>query len=244
MSTASIFSLLATKQIDIWRIFPNQLTAQDIDFLKSVLSAQESQHIEKYKNAQAKQIAVISRAMRRLVISQYSNLPPEAHQFSDGTHGKPQLLNNKHNIKFNLSHNEQVVVMAVCLNDEIGCDIESATRPIKVDTISKRYFHPCEHQQLQNLPVEQQQLNFFKIWTLKEAFVKATGRGISLGLDTFYFQQQDLLTINFCDSFVLSKNEHWQFNQDSFQGQLLAVCRASKQPQQIHYCDSKTLFSY
>lgn len=84
---------------------------------------------------------------------------------------------------FNLSHSGTQVLCAVA-DTEVGCDIE--LRGEYKDKLAKRFFHPDEYAALCALPTaEAQAALFFRLWTLKESFLKATGRGLSLPLNEF-----------------------------------------------------------
>lgn len=257
---------LKTDHIDLWSIAPTQLSKQSISFLTSLLTTEESERLLKYKHKEAQHTALITRSLCRLVLSHYTNCSPTALQFLRNSQGKPALIDNNNDIRFNLSHNNQLIIMAVCVGDEIGCDIEDPMRKVNIPTITKRFFAAQEHQQLSKLSGMDQQQQFFRCWTLKEAFVKATGVGISLGLDTFYFsfadwvagdkseaseyaakniQQlrlKDNIAIHFNAHYPFSKDEPWQFYHASFKQQTLSICRASKHNQTIIYRDATSLF--
>jgi len=257
---------LKADHIDLWSIDPTQLSEQSRIFLTSLLTTEESEKLLKYKHKQTQHTALITRAFCRLVLSHYTNCSPKTLQFVRNSQGKPALINNINDIRFNLSHNNQLIIMAVCVADEVGCDIEDPLRKVNITTITKRYFAAQEHQQLSKLTGVYQQQQFFKCWTLKEAFVKATGVGISLGLDTFYFsftgmspteksevsqysakniqpvRLKDNITIHFNAHYPLSKDRSWQFYHTSFKQQSLSICRASKFNQTIIYRDATSLF--
>ncbi|MBB1272400.1 4'-phosphopantetheinyl transferase superfamily protein [Psychromonas sp. SR45-3] len=256
---------LKTDHIDLWSIDPTQLSEQSITFLTSLLTTEEYEKLLKYKHKVAQHTALITRSLCRLVLSHYTNSSPIALQFVRNSQGKPALINNNNDIRFNLSHNNQLIIMAVCIGDEVGCDIENPLRKVNIPTITKRYFAAQEHQQLSKLTGMEQQQQFFRCWTLKEAFVKATGVGISLGLDTFYFsftgiapsdkseaseyvandiQQlslKDNIAINFNSHYPLSKDAPWQFYHTSFKQQTMSICRSSKLNQTIVYRDATSL---
>lgn len=98
-----------------------------------------------------------------------------------GEHGKPYLADNA--VYFNLSHSENTVICAVS-EREIGVDAE---RVGEVDLeIARRFFHRDEFALLENLPTSMEKRDmFFRLWTLKESFVKALGNGILMPLDSF-----------------------------------------------------------
>ena len=215
LPTSSLQSL-ATNQIDLWSIAPSQLTENTIILLSNLLSNEESLKLQQYKNKSAQHTSLVTRSLSRLILSQYTNTEPHSLSFMRNAHGKPSLVDNINNLSFNLSHNNDLLIMAICVNDNIGCDIENPIRKISIEPISRRYFSQQEHQQLCELIGEAKKQRFFEIWTLKEAFVKATGVGISLGLDTFYFDKSVLknnISILFNVNYPRDQNESWQFHQ-------------------------------
>lgn len=94
--------------------------------------------------------------------------------------GKPVL----DGLFFNISHSDEYVICAVG-DKEVGCDIEKISE-IKSD-IAKRFFSKTECEYLNSFEVspDNKLLEFFRIWTIKESYIKMTGEGISIGLDTF-----------------------------------------------------------
>lgn len=99
-----------------------------------------------------------------------------------GQNGKPYFPSMP-NLHFNLSHSGTVVLCAVC-DRHIGCDSE------KIGTfnekLARRFFHPTEYDMLMSETDSSVQAElFYRLWTLKESFLKATGFGLSLPLDSF-----------------------------------------------------------
>ncbi len=101
---------------------------------------------------------------------------------------KPYFENNA--VYFSLSHSKEYTAVAFC-EEEIGIDLQEK-RALKND-IAKRYFHPDEQKALKN------GFDFYKIWTMKESFVKFTGTGIDENFKSFsvfdlnYFTHSDLI---------------------------------------------------
>ncbi len=127
--------------------------------------------------------------------------PGDLH-FEYGPHGKPYLPEFK-NIHFNLSHSGSFAMAAVSEN-EIGCDIEKIKDPDLRDTdlknidlkdtdlidtdlkIARRFFTRGEYERITALPdAAERNILFFRYWTLKESFLKVTGLGMHLPLDSF-----------------------------------------------------------
>lgn len=101
---------------------------------------------------------------------------------SYGENGKP-FLKDYPSVFFNLSHSGERVMCAIG-DCEVGCDVEK----IK-DTdfkTARRFFHEEEYEQiLRQDPVQERREIFYRLWTLKESFLKVTGQGMSCPLDSF-----------------------------------------------------------
>ena len=111
--------------------------------------------------------------------------------------------------EFNLSHTRGFVACAVCLGAKVGIDVE-ALAPERADLDNAtNFFNPAEVMILHSKPVEQQPFVFFRLWTLKEAFIKATGEGLSRSLDSFSFSL-DPVSIAF-PSDDTDEAAQWQF---------------------------------
>ncbi|MDE5582154.1 MAG: 4'-phosphopantetheinyl transferase superfamily protein [Ruminococcus sp.] len=98
-------------------------------------------------------------------------------------HGKPSLAGHPE-IKYNLSHAEGI---AVCLVADTECGVDcEGVRPYRPNVV-RRSFSENEKTMIENAPQEEKDLLFFRLWTLKEAYVKAIGIGISYPLNTVEF---------------------------------------------------------
>lgn len=99
-----------------------------------------------------------------------------------GENGKPYLT-GVHDVHFNLSHSDEIVICAIS-PWEIGCDVERL-HDINVE-IAKRFFCETEYDMInREKTAEKKQEMFFRLWTLKESFIKATGMGMSMPMKSF-----------------------------------------------------------
>jgi 4'-phosphopantetheinyl transferase len=71
---------------------------------------------------------------------------------------------------------------------QLGVDVENVHRMTSCQELAKRFFAPSEYEYLRNLPPSLQRDAFFRIWTLKEAYIKAEGKGLSIPLASFSFR--------------------------------------------------------
>jgi len=114
---------------------------------------------------------------------------PADWRFIRGQAGKPEI-DPAHGLpwlRFNLSHTRGLVACAVTAEADIGLDVEDLERREASPGLAERNFAPSEAAMIAALAPEARHETFLKVWTLKEAFVKATGDGIGLGLDRFAF---------------------------------------------------------
>ena len=197
------------KGVDIWLLDFSTLTKKQIANLSNFLSPEELTRAQTFKHKQHDFVA--TRALVRKVLTHYTGIPSASLEFARREQGKPYLANSP--IYFNLSHSGNFAVLAVTTLGEIGIDIETI-RPRNFLAIAERYYHADEFKQLLATPEAEREPLFFKIWTLKEAFFKATGGGISTGLDKVVFSfRNSTITATFCESLNLPNNK-WQFQQE------------------------------
>jgi 4'-phosphopantetheinyl transferase len=88
-------------------------------------------------------------------------------------------------VAFNISHSGGVALLAFTLRRELGVDVEQVRRDFDLDAIARRFFSAHEQEQLAALNEEERFEAFFRCWTRKEAYIKATGEGLSLPLRQF-----------------------------------------------------------
>lgn len=169
-------STLAFNQVHIWQADLN-LSSLMIRSLQTLLSPDELQRAQRFKFEKDRDSFIAARGILRTILGDYLNLDPKIIQFQYSSKGKPFLTSVSPLISFNLSHSNGKAVYAIALNQNIGIDLE-AIRPIEVLSLAKRFFCESEYHWLTSLSPQQQNIEFFKLWTCKEAYLKATGEGI------------------------------------------------------------------
>lgn len=149
-----------------------------------VLSADERARADRFVFPQHRARFIRGRARLREILGLYVGLAPEDIAFALSAYNKPSLANPlAPPLNFNLSHSGDLAVLGVSADVELGVDVEWI-RPLKED-IAGRYFSPRECAVLRALPPDHQPRAFFECWTRKEAYIKASGEGLSLPLDSF-----------------------------------------------------------
>lgn len=123
--------------------------------------------------------------IKNKLLAQKLNVTPTDLVFAKHEYGKPYLLN--HTLHFNHSHSQQYYALALSERvKDIGIDVEELDRKVRLDSLAQHAFHPDEYATWQNL--EQDREYWFKVWTTKEAVLKASGLGIRLDLNTLNTQ--------------------------------------------------------
>jgi 4'-phosphopantetheinyl transferase len=177
----------------------------------ALLNADEKLRWQRFIHAHDRQRFLLTRALARTVLAQYLGEPDPAQvAFTAGAYGKPALAVSS-TINFNLSHTKGLVALAVVGSGEIGVDVEAVSRRVHMLELAARYFSAAENRELRELPAELQRERFFRLWTLKEAYVKAVGLGLRIPLDSFSFDfANDAPVINFTDNTAVQ--QRWCFH--------------------------------
>ncbi|XAR64702.1 Holo-[acyl-carrier-protein] synthase [Bertholletia excelsa] len=176
----------------LWYILPNEVKdASILNQCLELLSPSEKENVNHMRGMELKKTALLARALVRTTIARYqinSEVCPRSLKFSKNIHGKPEVewpkSDDRHPpaLRFNLSHTSSLIACGVTMDSSIGIDVEEKQRTIKHDVLSfaRRYFSDREVDLLAAIPdPEVQRQEFLKLWTLKEAYVKALGRGFS-----------------------------------------------------------------
>ncbi len=155
--------------------------------LRRLLTDEELSRAERFYFERDRRHFVVARGVLRALLSTYLHIPPAAVQFTSGPRGKPALAaaHAEKPLKFNLSHSRELALYAVTHEREIGVDIEWMRPLDDAESIATHFFSAHEQAALHNLHAHLKQQGFFNCWTRKEAYIKATGEGLSQPLDRF-----------------------------------------------------------
>ena len=188
---------LAKNEIHIWLTKPQELLGNEVLLSRysALLNAKETQKQQRYKFAKDRHDALITRAFIRDLLSYYADIAPQDWQFEKGEKDKPEVINAPLPLRFNISHTKNLIICAVTLTDDIGCDVENTGRSNDVLAIAERYFSTQESTELFSLPEAHQRHRFFDYWTLKESYIKAWGLGLAIPLADFSFTINDQVQI-------------------------------------------------
>jgi 4'-phosphopantetheinyl transferase len=121
------------------------------------------------------------------LLGAYLGVPADEVVLNEGEHGRPELAPPRHGaLQFNWSHSGNKAIIAVTRDVVPGIDIERLRPRPKVMQLAERFFHPAEVTALETLEESQREEAFLRLWTGKEAVLKALGRGLAFGLDRLH----------------------------------------------------------
>ena len=169
---------------EILVIWHGKVTAEDAHYQAywRVLDEAEQTQARKFKNAPLHKRYVEVHGRLRNVLAKTLNQPPDNIRIKKAEHGKPYLADYPE-LAFNLSHSADRLMIGVGWNCQLGVDIEFCKQRINLSGLVGKCFAEEEVAYWAKLPETQKNREFYRFWTRKEAFVKATGHGIALGLN-------------------------------------------------------------
>ena len=154
---------------------------------RAMLDADELAQADRYYFESDRAVYTAAHALARAMLSEATGLPTASWRYTKRAFGKPALAEACAGcgLRFNISHTHGFVACAIA-RDEVGVDVEASDRRTNF-AIADRFFAPEEAQLVNAASGERQRILFFRFWTLKEAFIKATGEGLRRPLDSFSF---------------------------------------------------------
>jgi phosphopantetheinyl transferase len=124
---------------------------------------------------------VLAHAGLRLILARCLGIAPEAVRYAFGPHGKPALTGAAGALEFNLSHADEVALIAVSRGRQLGVDVERVRTIPDALAIADAHFSAAEREALRATPAAARPLAFLRTWTRKEALLKANGEGFGAG---------------------------------------------------------------
>jgi 4'-phosphopantetheinyl transferase len=225
------FTKIPKNGVDIWLLDPTTVTDNAlIEQYHPWLNQDEQARWERFKFAKDKHQHLLTRALLRSTLSRYyPQITPVNWEFSFNSHGKPTIANTMPTpLYFNLSHCLNRVTLAVTHLGELGIDVEKIKPVDQLRGLAERCFTAPERDYIlqgarrqENISpahLQSQEWRFFKLWTLKEAYIKACGKGLSIPLDSFSFDPlAHPICIDFMDDQIDSTAwifKSWQISPD------------------------------
>jgi 4'-phosphopantetheinyl transferase len=151
---------------------------------RAAISAEESAREQRFRFQDDRDSYLLAHALCRTVLAQLCGAEPLALRFEAGEHGRPELISPRCDprLRFNISHTRGLVACAVALEHDVGVDVERLERRVQIDQLAASVFSDAERAALERLADDARRARFFELWTLKEAYIKAVGKGLALRL--------------------------------------------------------------
>ncbi|HEX4644034.1 MAG TPA: 4'-phosphopantetheinyl transferase superfamily protein [Verrucomicrobiae bacterium] len=181
--TPATFPPLADNEVHVWAA-PLDLPPAQLAAIAPMLSPYEQARAARFHFERDRGRFIAGRGFLRALLSRYLQTGPSQLKFAYGPRGKPALAAPAdQELHFNLAHSDGLALCAVTRACPVGVDVERI-RPLRdAEGITDRFFSARESAALKAIPAEQKPIAFFNLWTRKEAWLKATGDGLSESLD-------------------------------------------------------------
>jgi 4'-phosphopantetheinyl transferase len=207
----------------------------------AVLSADERERCGRFRFARDRRDFAAAHALLRTVLSERAGRSgggrtPSDWRFETVANGKPVLAaDTPAPVAFNLTHTRGCVAVALTGGPPVGVDVEALDRKPAIEGLAHRYFGPSEIAWLTGAAGDERRERFFLLWTLKEAYLKATGEGIARSLHAIRF---DLSPVGAVDRFTAPPGvdaSDWAFNTtQAAPGYVLSVAVETRSKLRLH----------
>ncbi len=173
-------------EVYVWEARVSKNSTHEHEMSK-LLDDDERQRAARFRFASDRTQYVVAHGLLRTILARCVSEAPERLRFETGRWGKPSLSEPvaQRSVEFSLSHSGDYILIAAALDRIVGADVERWAPDIRHDELAESCFSQAERAELAGLPDGDKAAAFFAGWTRKEAYVKALGVGVALGLDYF-----------------------------------------------------------
>jgi 4'-phosphopantetheinyl transferase len=169
---------LGPNEVHVWRL-PLAPPLEQLAILARTLSHDERDRAARFHFDRDRNAYTAARGALRTLAGRYVAHPADQLVFGYQAKGKPYLTAPPGDLRFNLSHSGDFALLAFTRGREVGVDVERR-RPLQdLLSLARTSFSPAEYTTLCGVPPDAQTTAFFSCWSRKEAFIKATGEGVS-----------------------------------------------------------------
>jgi 4'-phosphopantetheinyl transferase len=198
---------MTSSTVTVWTMQVGAPSAAALSRWHAVLDSREVAQAARFRADKDRDLYIAAHALTRALLAHIGEKPAAAWQFAETEKGKPEIIDNECNLEFSLSHTAGLVVCAAS-HFPVGIDTESRDRKKVQADMARTILAPSELALLTAYPFDRQSEVILQLWTLREAYVKATGQGISFPREDFAFTL-DPPVIHFVDKNLWVD---WQFS--------------------------------
>jgi 4'-phosphopantetheinyl transferase len=207
---------------------PDPVAAASLAACRAIVSAEELARSEAFVLARHRSQRLLARALVRRVLSNLTGAEPASWRFRQNDYGRPEIEVPwaYRALKFSLSHTNGLLACLAAWDRQVGVDVEPLRPVASLLEVAEAQFANCETAALRNLASDAQNSAFLELWTLKEAYLKARGLGLSAGLSRVAFRvKQDAgyqISAGF-DPELADDPAQWQFELRALGGNVVAT---------------------
>lgn len=224
---------LSASDLHLWFV---AVDPQDLETRKTCfrqLPADEQERCLRFRAEKDQALYAVSHAMLRRVLSRYAAVEPEDWNFGTVANGKP-VLDQRHrgiDLAFNLTHTPGMAACVVSRLRDVGVDAEWTGRRTNREALADNCFADPELAHWKSLVEPDRRDTFFDLWTLKEAYIKGVGVGLSVSLKGFWFDGVHTLnpSIHFIES-TSDQPRNWSFHRQVLSASHRAAVAARIEP--------------
>ena len=182
---------LAPGEVHLWRA----TLTEPQPGLYDTLSTAEHVRAGRFYQERDRQRFITAHGVLRSILGRYLETDPRHVEFAAGPFGKPLLMPNFRGIHFNLSHSDNLMLLAVARTREVGVDVELMRSDVPFESLAEHYFEPTEAWSIRTAPNEERATRFYEMWTSTEARLKAAGTGFADPGTVVQLDRWSLLTL-------------------------------------------------
>src|SRR5262245_14325273 len=231
-------------QVDVWYLWPEHVTDEGLHRHAQILSNDEKTRAESFRFERDRHLHLLSKAFVRILLSRYISIDPSVWEFTRNEYGKPAISRptSAAHISFNISHTRGLIAGVFALNSTVGIDAENHQQQVDALSIAHLYLSATEYSVLCEVAASDRHRRFLEFWTLKEAYAKAQGMGMSMDLSQFTFEiHNETARISF-HSQDAAHSGFWKFRllrPGPEHTAAVAVCLPSQSDMQLNVNDAK-----
>jgi 4'-phosphopantetheinyl transferase len=188
-STDRADTLRSGEGVAVWWLDTGSVTSSDLRRWLGLLDRSERDRARRFRIESDRRDFIAAHALLRVMLTYHFGVPPVAWRFLVDATGKPRIdpEAGADEIQFNLSHARGLVAVALASHCAVGVDVEEIKDASGHLAFAEAYFAQSEVELLRQAPPSERTRIFFRLWTLKEAYIKATGEGLNTSLNSFAF---------------------------------------------------------
>jgi 4'-phosphopantetheinyl transferase len=204
---------LKLDEAHIWYLRPDEVSQPRLRAYERILSPEEWSANASFRFERHRHAHLLTKAFVRLLLARYGGIAPEDWVFSKNAYGRPEIAgpSDAPHIKFSISHTDGLIAYMLALGREVGVDVENTSPSLDRTEVVRKYFSPIEQDDLRVLSEPVGQRRFFEYWTLKEAYTKACGLGLSEHISRLTFHLTEPQTRISFDGGWPDDPADWQF---------------------------------